>query len=130
MGHILGFMVDLFEYYYNFDTGTIYGTLTKNVTCVDGTSQTLEVPRNLREIQVKGASFFELISHTVVNIAKNQFRCEKNTVGVRLASDYESCFGSSHWSEVSPCSKNYAKLQQHLVNLSYLYFLIQSAYNR
>ena len=97
---ILGFVIDLFQYYYNFDIDSSYGTTTKEVTCVNGSLQTLPVPNNLRQIQVNGATFYEIITHAVVNTAKNQFNCDENLVGVRLQPDTESCFGSAHWSEV------------------------------
>ena len=73
LGHILGFDIDLFEYYFNFENKEMYGSTVKEVTCVNGTTLTLSMPKNLRAVTINGATFYEVVTTTIVNIAKNHF---------------------------------------------------------
>jgi len=90
LGQIVGWSPSLFSHYRNPDTGIPWGTSTKEVTCHDKSTQLVELPNILKS--ANDGSGFQLISPTVVQVARNQFDCQTMT-GVPFAGDV-GCFGN------------------------------------
>ena len=102
--HVLGFSDDLFKFFRNSDNGE---PLTKRpfqkstVKCVDGSTKkkSLASDLTLQQRGNGGSLYYEIVSPTVVEIAKNHFNCN-NLSGARLENQptRDSCTGS-HWDE-------------------------------
>lgn len=102
--HILGFSDDLFKYFRSSDDGT---PLTQRpfteskVNCVDGSIKKMALASNstLQQRGEEGSIYYEIVSPTVTEIARNHFDC-RNLMGARLENQptRKSCTGS-HWDE-------------------------------
>jgi len=102
IGHILGFLVELFPFYFDLEQGQQYGGVEQEIMCTDGTLKNYTLPKNVRQIEVNGGIFYELISHTTVQVTKNIFACDDILAGLRISSDSDDgCIGGPHWSPVS-----------------------------
>ena len=107
VAHALGFSFDLFKYFRNPETGeplTPRPFVPTNVTCVDGTTQTMVWPA-ANTIQTRlnwdGRIYHEVVTPRVTQVARNQFNCQ-NLTGARLGTQSTSLSFSctdSHWDE-------------------------------
>ena len=101
MGHILGFLVELFEYYIEPRKGTVWGAKEVEVTCTDGTLETLRLPNNLiPEVAWNGLTYYTMITHQVKNIGRSYFDCDE-LEGIRLSADDGYCLSATNWHAVS-----------------------------
>ena len=102
LGHIFGFLIELFEYYRESRYAKPWGARESLVTCADGSTEIVRVPNNLKQkkLAFNDAMYYEIITHAVVQIAKNHFDCQDELTGVRLESIVGICLGTSHWDEV------------------------------
>lgn len=104
LAHVLGFSDDLFKFFRNSDNGeplTERPFKKSTVKCVDGSTKKKSLASDLT-LQQKGndgSLYYEIVSPTVVEIAKNHFNCDSLS-GVRLENQptRDSCTGS-HWDE-------------------------------
>lgn len=93
-GRVLGASTAFFRYYKNPDTSVAYGTIEKTVTCVDGATETIEVPNVIRETESTDEVSYEIRTPKVIEVVRNHFDCMTLT-GVKLESKKggTSCFG-------------------------------------
>lgn len=93
-GRVLGASTSFFRYYKNPDTSVAYGTVEKTVTCVDGATETIEVPNVIRETESTDEVSYEIRTPKVIEVVRNHFDCMTLT-GVKLESKKggTSCFG-------------------------------------
>lgn len=100
VGKILGLSVSLFQHYTNSETGKVWGTTKKTVTCVDGQVKEVSVPNILlptadSDDHGRGDTYqpsFLITSPTVRQVARNHFDCQ-TLGGARLDRNPSSCFG-------------------------------------
>lgn len=101
MAHVLGMTPGMMKHFRSPETGLEWGyTFRTNVSCVDGSTQDIEVPSILNQgSTVNGNPFFEVSSPTVLQVARNQFDCQSLT-GARLENQPSTptCFGYQ-WDE-------------------------------
>lgn len=102
VGHVLGMSSGMMKYYKNEQNGLEWGsTFVTNVSCVDGSVRDIEIPNILKQRTTPtGDTFFEVVSPTVVQVARNHFDCQTMS-GARLENQplTPTCFGY-HWDEV------------------------------
>jgi len=101
VGKILGLSPVLFRYFRDPQNGKPWGATKRKIVCVDGSERTLSVPNILRStLDVEDATrndevaiFFEVLSPTVRQVARNHFDCQR-LGGARLDRlGSSSCFG-------------------------------------
>ena len=107
VGHALGFALNLMKYYRDSETGeplTPRPFSLTDVTCVDGTVQSLFFPATntiATRQDSDGRIYHEIVTPRVTQVARNQFNCQTMT-GARLENQPtgggDSCTGS-HWDE-------------------------------
>ena len=100
---ILGFSMDLLEYYTDITTNETYGATEKEVTCTDGSVETLSLPNNVAPTKRDGITYYQITTHSLVQVARNHFNCQDEIFGVQLSPAMGgSCIGEAYWAEVSP----------------------------
>ena len=100
-GRILGLSPSLFQYYRNPETNIPYGTKSKQVACVDGSTVILDIPNILQQAYpIHGRKYFEVVTSTVLQVVRNHFNCQMLS-GAKLDNSplSESCFGGFGWDE-------------------------------
>ena len=102
LGHIFGFLIELFEYYRDSRYANPWGAKEALVQCADGSSEIVRIPNNLKpnKLEFNDVIYYEVITHAVVQTAKNHFNCQDKVTGIRIASLVGICLGTSHWDEV------------------------------
>eukprot|EP00986_Skeletonema_menzelii_P003296 scaffold985_cov145-Skeletonema_menzelii.AAC.11 len=104
VGKVLGMSPSLYQYFRNVETGQPYGATMQEVTCVDGSKQTLSMPKVL-EASFDSADdnnlltqtpYYEIVTPTVRQVVRNHFDCQ-TLRGARLdrKGKASSCFGES-----------------------------------
>ena len=102
VGKLLGMSPSLYQFFRNVETGQPYGVTRKEVTCVDGSKQTLSMPNVLEatfdedDNRLTLAPYYEIVTPTVRQIVRNHFDCQ-SLRGARLnrGRKSSSCFGDS-----------------------------------
>ncbi len=104
VGKVLGMSPSLYQYFRNVETGQPYGATMQEVTCVDGSKQTLSMPKVLEaSFDAKDDSnlvaetpYYEIVTPTVRQVVRNHFDCQ-TLKGARLdrGGKSSSCFGES-----------------------------------
>ncbi|KAL7549652.1 hypothetical protein ACHAWF_012920 [Thalassiosira exigua] len=94
---LLGASASLFRHYRNPDTNAAYGSTEKQVSCVDGTSETIAVPNMIGEVvdPDNGKVHYEIRTPKVIEVVRNHFDCMTLT-GARLEARSRGvlgCFG-------------------------------------
>ena len=101
LGHILGFLVELFEYYIEPRKGIPWGAREVEVTCTNGIQETVRLPNNLSpEVAWNGLTYYTMITHQVKYIGRSYFNCP-TLLGLRLTADEEYCLSATNWHPVS-----------------------------
>lgn len=93
-GRVLGASTSFFRHYKNLDSSIAYGTMEKTVTCVDGSTEKIEVPNMISESESTGEVSYEIRTPKVIEVVRNHFDCMTLT-GAKLESKEggTSCFG-------------------------------------
>ena len=100
MGHIFGFLVDLFEFYVEPRKGVMWGAQEVEVTCTNGTTATVRLPNNLQPVTAfNNLTYYEVTTHHVKAIAQNYFNCD-DIEGIRLDAENDFCLTNSNWHPV------------------------------
>jgi len=104
VGKLLGMSPSLYQYFRNVETGQPYGAKMQEVTCVDGSKQTLSMPKILEAFYdadddnnlVSQNPHYEIVTPTVRQVVRNHFDCQ-TLHGARLdrRGKSSSCFGES-----------------------------------
>jgi len=104
VGKVLGMSPSLYQYFRNVETGQPYGAKMQEVTCVDGSKQTLSMPKILEAFYdadddnnlVSQNPHYEIVTPTVRQVVRNHFDCQ-TLHGARLdrRGKSSSCFGES-----------------------------------
>ena len=98
VGKVLGMSSSLYPHYRNTETGQPFGATRKEVTCVDGSTQTLSMPNVLQatvdvnDDRLIQSPAYEIVTPTVRQVVRNHFDCQSLS-GARLARGGKSCFG-------------------------------------
>jgi len=100
IGKLLGMSPSLYQYFRNVETGQQYGATMKEVTCVDGSKQTLPMPHVLEakfdadDDRLTPTPYYEIVTPTVRQVVRNHFDCQ-SLRGARLdrGGKSSSCFG-------------------------------------
>lgn len=106
--HILGMSGSTAPYWRNVLKGgepyTSRPLVEQNVTCLDGTIESINLPSTTTMIEgttARGIKYYEIVTPTVRNIVANQFNCwtpqDDRLIGARLDTNDGNCIGS-HWS--------------------------------
>jgi leishmanolysin-like peptidase len=95
VGKVLGMSPPLYQYFRNAETGKPFGATRKEVTCVDGSRQTILMPNVLQATSdlIRSPSY-EIVTPTVRQVVRNHFDCQ-SLRGARLGrgGKSSSCFG-------------------------------------
>ena len=93
---ILGASTSLLRHYSNPDTGIPYGSTERHVKCVDGSHDTISLPKIIGEVvdSNTGQFYYEIRTPNVIEVVRNHFGCMTMT-GARLEAKRGTtgCFG-------------------------------------
>ena len=107
--HILGMSGSTAPYWRNVLEGgapyTARPLVEQNVTCLDGTIESIYLPSTttmITGVTARGIKHYEIVTPTVRNVVANQFDCwtppdDDRIMGARLDTNDGNCIGS-HWS--------------------------------
>ena len=126
VGHVLGLKSDEMAFYYNHETGQLRNDnleITQSFECLDGSKKDVYAPteETLQKGQTaSGIQYFEVITPTVRQIARNHFNCP-TMKGIRLENQptNSDCFGSHFeermlWNGLMTALAETAHVRQHL----------------